>query len=104
MIPAVSKVDHPSFNYLTLANDISILTLQSALAFSATVQPIQLPVQGANAAIGILARVAGWGYIEVDPNHVHFGYIPIISNAECNSHGGGVTNGMVCAGFDNGNL
>lgn len=69
---------------------------------------IGMPVQGAGVAVGTSSRVSGWGAIsEGGPGSPTLlaVYVPVVSNAACNAaYGGGVTDGMICAGFPEGNL
>lgn len=81
--------------------------LESNLDLSpAGVAIIGMPPQGAGTAAGILARVSGWGAICegcAGSALLRYVLVPIITNAQCNaSYGGGVTDGMICAGFPEG--
>lgn len=98
--------NHPSYNPLTLNNDINVMSLATPLVFSASVAPTGLPAQGAGAGVGVFAYVAGWGTLvengSASPD-LRFVAVPIVSNAECNaSYGGGITAAMLCAGFPQG--
>lgn len=69
---------------------------------------IGMPVQNAGTAAGTIARVAGWGAIYEDgPGSILLQSVekPVVTNAACNAaYGGGITAGMICAGFPQGNF
>ncbi|XP_037029540.1 trypsin-3-like [Bradysia coprophila] len=107
LIQVASYVNHPLYNENTLDNDITVMHLVSALDLSpAGVAIIGLPAQNAGVAAGTSARVSGWGALwEGGPGSVALQAVnvPVVTNAECNaSYGGGITNGMICAGFPEG--
>jgi len=105
-IQVASFVNHPSYNPLTLNNDINVMTLATPLTFSAVAAPIGLPDQDASVATGAMALVAGWGALNeggaASPG-LQYVAVPIVSNADCNiAYSGGITAGMLCAGFPEG--
>jgi len=106
LIQVASVVNHPSYNPFTLNNDVSIMHLVSALLPGSGIASIGMPVQGAGTAAGTMARVAGWGALSeggAGPPNLQYVEKPVITNAQCNSlYGGGVTDGMICAGFPEG--
>ena len=58
----ISKVtDHPDYNPSNLDNDLSILTLASAVTFSPSVLPVCLPGYVNKSYQGEVATVTGWG-------------------------------------------
>lgn len=102
-------VDHPAYDDETLNNDISILHLAGPLNLALPgIAAIAMPVQGAGIVPGTLSRVSGWGALYEDhqgTDYLRYVFVPVITNAECNAlYGGGITAGMLCAGFPNGNL
>lgn len=83
--------------------------LVSALDLSpAGVAIIGLPAQDAGVAAGTSARVSGWGATQEGGSGsitLQAVSVPVVTNAECNAaYGGGITNGMLCAGFPEGNF
>lgn len=99
--------NHPSYNTVTLENDISVMVLSTALNTApAGVMIIPMPIQGAAVATGIVVYVAGWGALCENCSGtatLRYVGVPVITNADCNSmYGGGITVGMLCAGFPEG--
>ncbi|KAI4459637.1 polyserase-related [Holotrichia oblita] len=107
---AVSTItDHPNFSSSTLDNDISILFLASALTFGSGVAIIALPAQSQIIPDGTRAVVSGWGALTEggsSPLQLQAVGVPIVSNERCNAAyaplGWGVTETMICAGYDEG--
>jgi trypsin len=102
-----AAIDHPQYDYWTLENDISVLHLAGPLNLALPgIATIAMPVQGAGTAVGTSARVSGWGALyEGHPgvDLLRYVLVPVISNADCNAlYGGGITAGMLCAGFPEG--
>ncbi|KAJ6633771.1 Transmembrane protease serine 9 [Pseudolycoriella hygida] len=107
LVTVASLVDHPAYDPYTLDNDISVLRLAEPLNVALPgMSAIGMPTQGAGTAVGTMARVSGWGALyEGHPGteFLRYVYVPVISNAECNVlNGGGITPGMICAGFPEG--
>lgn len=101
-------VNHPSYTSSTLKNDISVLHLTTALDTSLpTISIIALPNQGESAAVGTLSKVSGWGALCEGcggTTTLRYVMVPIISNSDCNlAYDGSVTDGMLCAGYPQGN-
>ncbi len=95
---------HPNYNHSTSNNDLALLKLSSPATLNSNVNPISLNTDS-NIAVGTLTTVTGWGatseggaisntLLKVD--------VPIFSQASCNSAYGGVTEGMICAGYASG--
>lgn len=99
---------HPNFNPITFANDLAVIHVVGHLHFGAGVQAIGMPAQGAGTPAGAMATVTGWGSISEGGAFspvLRAADVPVVTNAACNqSHGGGVTDGNICAGFIAGNL
>jgi len=109
LIQVASVNNHPQYNPFTLNNDVSIMHLATPFDLSpAGVATIGMPAQGAGTAAGTLARVAGWGAIfEGGPGSPTLLAVskPVVTNAACNAaYGGGITDGMICAGVLEGGL
>ncbi|XP_037029541.1 trypsin-3-like [Bradysia coprophila] len=107
VIQVLRYVNHPQYSHITLNNDIAVMHLVSALDLSpAGVATIGMPAQNAGVAAGTLARVSGWGALSeggAGSITLQAVSVPVVTNAECNaSYGGGITNGMLCAGFPEG--
>lgn len=98
---------HPDYNAATIANDIAVLVLVKSLSFEANgFAKISLPVSGLNLSVGEITSVAGWGVLYEGgklSSQLRSVSVPIISNEVCNeAYRNGITNGMICAGFENG--
>lgn len=102
-------VNHPQYNAATLNNDIAIMHLSSELDLSPIgVAIIGMPPQGAGTAAGTIARVSGWGALTEGGDGsalLQAVDVPVVTNAVCNgAWDGGITDGMICAGFPEGEL
>jgi len=102
-----SALNHPQYDEDTLDADISILYLAEALNLALpSIAAIAMPPQGAGVAVGTSARVSGWGALyegHWGVDYLRYVHVPVISNAECDQlYGGGITGGMICAGFPGG--
>lgn len=94
-----SSTRHPSYNSRTLDYDFAVLTID---AINSGASPVTLASSnGGDETVGKTATVIGWGATreggasssvlrEVD--------VDIVSNSQCQSALGGVTNRMICAG------
>jgi trypsin len=94
------SIRHPSYSAFSLDYDFALLRVDSVSASDA--KPATLASSsGADEAVGRTATVIGWGATrengatsstlrEVD--------VDIVSNSQCNSALGGVTDRMICAG------
>lgn len=128
LIGSEQVISHPRFSLSTIENDICVIWLSSALNLSpAGVAAIALHDAGFDLVAGTMVTVSGWGATcegEINVNFSLFSFpvnlfslpegcdeapslravtLPIVSNAMCNAkHGGGVTAGMLCAGFVDG--
>lgn len=104
-----AAIDHPQYDDWTLDNDISVLHLAGTLNFALPgIAAIGMPAQGAGTAAGTSARVSGWGDLEegaqLGSDYLRYVFVPVITNGQCNAlYGGGITEGMICAGFPEGN-
>lgn len=105
----VDYVDnHPNFNPTTMANDLAVIHVIGHLHFGTGIQPIPMPTQGAGTPVGAMARVTGWGSTSEGGAFspvLQSANVPVVTNAECNQlYGGGIIDGMICAGFSQGML
>lgn len=100
-------ISHPRFSLATIEHDICVIWLSSTLNLSPVgVAAIPLHDDGFDIVAGTMVTVSGWGApcedCEETPG-LRAVTVPIVSNALCNAmHGGGVTAGMLCAGFVDG--
>ncbi|XP_037040530.1 trypsin alpha-like [Bradysia coprophila] len=109
LVASERVINHPRFSLSTIENDICVIWLSSALTLNpAAVAVIPLHDDGFDLRAGTMVTVAGWGALceyegcEEAPS-LRAVTLPVVSNALCNAHyGGGVTAGMLCAGFADG--
>nr|CAD7459491.1 unnamed protein product [Timema tahoe] len=98
-----SAVIHDSYNPVTVANDIALLQLTSAVASSSFIAPVRLPSfsQASTSFTGSAARVSGFGRISssnsnVSPNLL-YADVRIIDNSECaRQFGSGILSSNIC--------
>lgn len=101
-------VTHPDYNTYSLEYDISIVHTMGSWSMVGTpgIAVIPMPQQDAPAVAGTMTNVAGWGAVCEDcagSTQLRSVAVPIVSNADCNRYySGGVTDGMLCAGFPEG--
>ncbi|KAK7862755.1 hypothetical protein R5R35_002519 [Gryllus longicercus] len=85
--------------------DIALLRLETPITFSAAAQPVTLEAQGDVVAAGTPAVVTGWGDLEekgAAADILQEVEVPIISNSACSEAYVGITERMICAGFQAG--
>ena len=108
VIPVKTIIQHPDYNSATIANDISILELDTTLDLSAypNIKPICLPAQDKLFA-GTTATVSGWGTVG-DGNgnsgghlnsHLHEVAVSVFGDGNCGSMNSAMTADMMCAGL-----
>lgn len=100
--------NHPNFNPITFANDLSVIHVIGHLHFSGSIQAIAMPSQGQGTPAGVIATLSGWGSISEGGTFspiLKSTDVPVITNAACNQfYVGAITDGMICAGYIAGNL
>uniref|UniRef100_A0A3B4UQ15 Trypsin II-P29-like n=1 Tax=Seriola dumerili TaxID=41447 RepID=A0A3B4UQ15_SERDU len=96
---------HPSYDTLTLDNDICLLMLSAPVNFTNYIQPICLAAEGSTFHNGTSSWVTGWGdTVEngklTDPETLQEVNIPIVGNKQCQCyHSFTITENMICAGI-----
>jgi len=94
---------HPFFNMMTFANDISILTTSSDILLNENVVPACSPTEGELYA-GRTVILSAWGTLNPgDPcclDNLHYADMPVVSNEVCSTYfnPGFVTGNSICAG------
>ncbi|MEZ4656941.1 MAG: trypsin-like serine protease [Caldilineaceae bacterium] len=106
--PTVSQVIiHPNYNFPD--NDIALFKLSAPVTLNNRVQIVKLAASPADDALmeaGVLSTVTGWGALTeggAGPNVLQEVSVPLVSNRVCDTaYGGGITDGNICAGFEQG--
>jgi len=102
-VQVTSLTNHPQYNAQTLNNDISILRFAALSTAGAGVSVVAMHAAGAGVGAGVTVTVAGWGATcEGCGGAAQLRAVskPVVANAQCNTqYGGGITAGMLCAGF-----
>merc|ERR1719309_1195399 len=94
---------HPQWDTNTLANDLALIELPSAIDFNDYIAPSCLPMAGDTADEAELVTVTGWGKPSdsaggISPVLRMVSDLPCISNKECNDFYGIVGDGIVSIG------
>ncbi|XP_045892595.1 chymotrypsinogen B-like [Micropterus dolomieu] len=100
-------VKHPNYDKETFNNDIALLKLSSPVTFTDYIRPVCLAADGSAFNNGTTCWVTGWGNIKTEtllssPGRLQEVSLPIVSNSDCNSSYGFITNNMICAGLTQG--
>uniref|UniRef100_A0A3P9HP47 Peptidase S1 domain-containing protein n=1 Tax=Oryzias latipes TaxID=8090 RepID=A0A3P9HP47_ORYLA len=107
---SVSKIIvHPNYDSRTNNNDLTLLKLASPVTFNDYIRPVCLAAAGSDFPGGTSSWVTGFGTLSSGgqgplASTLQEVNIPIVSNTQCNSAYGGITNQMICAGLTTGGL
>jgi secreted trypsin-like serine protease len=98
---------HPSYTDATNGDDVAVLTLATAMPYTAAsyVTSSQTSVYAA----GTTARIIGWGTTSSSgssSNQLRTATVPTVSNSSCSSSYGSsyIASDMVCAGYTSGGV
>ncbi|XP_041376630.1 serine protease 30-like [Gigantopelta aegis] len=95
---------HPS--YATNNNDIAVIRLSRAVAYSNCIQPICLATRPLAIPTGTVCLTSGWGLMKEGqgsaPDILQEVQVPIVSNAECSRSYSNIDGNKICAGFRQG--
>lgn len=100
----IAKVfKNPSFNLLTIRNDITLIKLAKPATFSKTVSAVCLPEATDDFPAGTQCVTTGWGKIKssatTTPDKLQQAVLPLVSKADCQKYWGTrITDVMICAG------
>ncbi|KAJ8736120.1 hypothetical protein PYW08_006776 [Mythimna loreyi] len=104
-----ANIVHPSYNRLTLNNDISILRTNTAFTFNNNVRAIAIPGSNYNLADNQPVWAAGWGTTSsggAPSEQLRHVELRVINQATCRSNyllrGMVITENMLCSGWPNG--
>lgn len=108
LVPINKIVQHPRYDQRSVDYDYSLIRLSASLKFDEKKRAIQLPKQNESITDNTRCTVTGWGFTQ-NSSEVRYTLrqvtVPIVNQAECNEKYdsyGGVTDHMICAGFENG--
>nr|AAM96943.1 trypsin 4 [Phlebotomus papatasi] len=99
---------HPKFNFNTINYDFSLLELEKPVEFNGERFPVRLPEQDEEVKDGALLLASGWGNTQSSQesrDNLRAAVVPKYNDEACNkayAQYGGITNTMLCAGFDQG--
>uniref|UniRef100_A0A1Q3FSN3 trypsin n=1 Tax=Culex tarsalis TaxID=7177 RepID=A0A1Q3FSN3_CULTA len=108
VIPVKRIVQHPSYDSVTIDYDYSLLELQRAIRLGKNAMVVELPAQDEPVTDGTLSLISGWGNTQSTSESqaiLRAAYVPTYNQNNCNSAYslyGGVTDRMICAGFQAG--
>lgn len=108
VIPVKKIAQHPSYDSISMDYDYSLLELQKAIKLGRNAMVIALPAQDESFPDGTLSLVSGWGNTQSTSEsqaNLRAAYVPTYNQNNCNSVYsvyGGVTDRMICAGFQAG--
>uniref|UniRef100_A0A8D0H490 chymotrypsin n=1 Tax=Sphenodon punctatus TaxID=8508 RepID=A0A8D0H490_SPHPU len=94
---------NPTFNMLTLKNDITLLKLGTPARLTARVSPVCLPEASDDFPGGLTCVTTGWGLTNPNaqktPEKLQQVALPLLSNMQCKTYWGNrIADVMVCAG------
>ncbi|XP_038029020.2 ovochymase-1 isoform X5 [Anas platyrhynchos] len=100
-------VVHPHFDVVSYDSDIALVQLDIPLEYNAAVRPVCLPNSTETLSSSYLCTASGWGITEEDggqAKRLQQMQVPVLENEICernyySGHPGGITAGMLCAGF-----
>ncbi|KAI6079005.1 ovochymase-1 [Aix galericulata] len=106
-------VVHPHFDVVSYDSDIALVQLDVPLEYNAAVRPACLPNSTETLSSSYLCTASGWGITEEElisqadggqAKRLQQMQVPVLENEICErnyyfGHPGGITAGMLCAGF-----
>ncbi|KAJ3652786.1 hypothetical protein Zmor_018719 [Zophobas morio] len=99
VVTTTNKIVHPNYNPSTLANDVALIRLDSAITFSTNIQAITLA--SSSLGSGVSVTVSGWGKTSDASsgvtNNLNYVTLSSITNAQCSQYYGSLNSGVVCA-------
>jgi secreted trypsin-like serine protease len=102
---ATQIIRHPNYNPTNLDNDIALLRVGTPFVLNDRVQTIATAASNAGSFTGALSWATGWGATSEGGSGATILQkvdLPVLSNSQCNSWLGGITDNMLCAGYEEG--
>ncbi|CAJ0944155.1 unnamed protein product [Ranitomeya imitator] len=100
----VSKVfRHPSYNSVSISNDITLIKLASAASLDSRVSPVCVAATADVFNGGERCVTTGWGYVnaasQVTPSKLQQVSLPLLTTSDCQRYwGSNIQSTMICAG------
>ena len=110
LLSVTDVIVHPAYNPVTNDSDLALLKLSTPIQLGSAARPVTLltsPADDALAAPGTPATATGWGLTSTSgPNAMILQEVavPIVANSVCSQLFGGITDNMICAGYDSGGM
>ncbi|KAJ9580604.1 hypothetical protein L9F63_024219 [Diploptera punctata] len=107
IVTSTSKIVHASYNPSTIANDIALIRLPSAVSLTSFIQTIALPGRSlsSNSFAGSTVTVSGWGRTATSTsvsNQLNYVDLTVITNSACSSFFGSyILASTICADGSN---
>lgn len=109
-IQITQVIVHPSYDSGIYNNDIALLKLTTPAILTSAVNvimPVASPADDAIVATGVPAVVTGWGATSEGGStstELREATVPIVTNTQCDSAYGLITDNMLCAGYAEGGV
>ncbi|KAM6223532.1 chymotrypsin-like protease CTRL-1 [Rhynchocyon petersi] len=96
-------ITHPSWNSITMNNDVTLLKLASPAQYTARISPVCLAAPTEVLPAGLTCVTTGWGRISgvgnVTPARLQQVALPLVTVSQCQQYWGSrITDAMICAG------
>jgi secreted trypsin-like serine protease len=102
---AAQVIRHPNYNHFTFDNDIALLRVNTPFVLNDRVQTVATAGSNAGSFTGVTAWATGWGATSEGGDTADILQkvdLPVISNSQCSSWLNGITDNMLCAGYEEG--
>lgn len=103
IVQVQNVIQHPAYNPSNNDNDVALMQIAGSFTLNDYVQPVCLGMT--MPAAGTFCYITGWGVTQGTggDGYLKQALVPLISRNQCGQwYGGGITNQMICAGYENG--